>query len=133
MNTKIMDPHDLAFTISPSVSNIVLHSEESGPSWVEFIAWYQQDNKYEIVRITLQRSVGVRMCSVGGEAGTSGIGEVSNSLWLQQLNEHQHKYYPDYADNFKNVRHYYIVGHDESIEFLSEGFTWKTMKVLHNW
>lgn len=123
----------LPFTISPSVSNLVFHAEENGASWLEFVAWYQDQKKYEVVRFTIQRLIGAKMGSVGGEAGAGGIGEVKDSRWLEEINAYQRKHYPGYPDNFKHVHHYFVVGHDDKIEFLAEGFTYQTVKALPNW
>ena len=69
----------LPFTVSPSVSNIVVHTEETGECWVEFVAWYHAENKYEVVRLSLRRLIGMRVGSFGSEAGAVGIGEVRRS------------------------------------------------------
>jgi hypothetical protein len=133
MNTTTTDIQALPFTVSPSISNIFLNVGESLPGWVEFVAWYKPQKKYEVVRFAFQRLIGIRMCGMGGEAGATGIGEVKESRWLQEINALQLEHYPDCPDNFIHVRHYFIKGHDETIEFLSEGFTWETVKELPNW
>jgi len=123
---------DLPFTISPSVSNLTIHAEETGESWLEFVAWHPVQGKHAYVRFNLQRPIGIKMCGMGGE-GDTGIGEVTASKWLAEINELQREYYPNYADNFKNVRHYYVAGHDDRVEFLAEGFTWEVVEDLPNW
>ena len=73
------------------------------------------------------------MCGMGGEVGGDAIGEVTNSKWLAEINAEQLKYYPGYPDNFKNVRHFYLVGHDTNVEFLAVSFTWEIIQELPNW
>lgn len=124
---------DMQFTISPSVSNLTIHVEENGESWIEFVAWFPVEKKHARVRFTLQREIGIKMCGMGGEIGEHGIGEVTNSKWLAEINAQQLEHYPEYPDNFKNVRHFYLEGHDTSVEFLSEGFTWEIIEELPNW
>lgn len=144
MIKTVADIQALPFTISPSVSELRLHAAESEPCWIEFVAWYddeknyfkpwhKSEKKYEVVRFKLERMIGVRMCGMGGEAGATGIGVVEKSRWLKEINALQLETYPNHPDNFKDVRHYYIRGHDEAVEFLCEGFTWETVKELPNW
>ncbi len=65
------------------------------------------------------------MYSMGGEA-RNGIGVISKSTWLQELNKLQLKFYPKYPNNFKSVKHYYFRGHDVSVEVLAEDLTWES-------
>lgn len=124
---------DMPFTISPSVSNLTVHAHESRESWIDFVAWFPVEKKHAHVRFTLQRSVGVKMCGMGGEVGSDSFGEVVNSKWLAEINAQQLEYYPEYPDNFKEVRHFYIQGHDTAVEFLAEGFSWEIVEELPNW
>lgn len=124
---------DLPFTVSPSVSNLTVLAQETGKSWLEFVAWYPDESKYAHVRFNLQRLIGIKMCGMGGEGGDTGIGKVTTSKWLSEINALQREYYPSHSDNFKDVRHYYVAGHDERVEFLAEGFTWEIIEELPNW
>ena len=124
---------NLPFTVSPSVSNLILHTQEIGESWLEFVAWYPDEDKYAHVRLNFQRLIGIKMCGMGGEGNDTGIGEVLTSQWLAEINALQGKYYPGDADNFKDVKHFYVAGHDERVEFLAEGFTWEVVEELSNW
>ncbi len=113
---------------------MVLHDEESGDTYIEFVAWYKKQQKYEIVRITFDRCVGSRCYSMGGEGnGCRSIGRVRFSTWLKDLNTIQKKQYPSFPDNFKDVKHYYFTGHDCTVEILAEGFKYKTIQELENW
>jgi hypothetical protein len=67
------DINALPFTVSPSVSDLVFHAEGNGACWLEFVAWYQAEKKYEIVRFTIQRLIGASMGGVSGEAGAVGV------------------------------------------------------------
>lgn len=124
---------DMPFIISPSVSNLMIHAEENGESWIDFVAWFPVEKKHAHVRFTLQREVGIKMCGMGGEVGGESFGEVTNSKWLAEINAQQLELYPEYPDNFKNVRHFYLKGHDMSVEFLAEGFNWEIIEELPNW
>ena len=91
----------IPFEISPSVSNLVMHDEETGETYVEFIGWYEKRTKYEIIRFTFQRCVGTRCYSIGGDADyNNSIGKVKNSSWLKELNDLQMREHPESADNF---------------------------------
>ncbi len=54
-----------------------------------------------------------------------GIGMVKDSKWLTETNKQQIISYPNYPDNFKDMKHFYMRGHDCSVEVLAEGFNWK--------
>ena len=124
---------DMPFTISPSVSNLIVHAEENGESWLDFVAWFPAEKKHAHARFNLRQMIGIKMCGMGGEIGGDSFGEVMNSKWLAEINAQQLRYYPEYPDEFKGVRHFYIVGHDTSVEFLAEGFTWEIIEELPNW
>lgn len=112
------------FTISPSVSDLVLKAEENGDTYLEFEAWNQSDSTRGRVRIRFERCLGARMCCMSGEAGF-GIGILSSSKWLDELHQNQRKYYPEYSDNFKDIKHYYFRGHDSSVEVLAENVSFE--------
>lgn len=123
---------DIPFTVSPSVSSLVLHAEEDGETYLDLIAWYEKQEQYERVRIKFKRCVGARQYAMGGE-GKCGLGVLTKSNWLDELNKLQVELYPDYPDNFRNIRHYYFQGHDCSVEVLAEEVTYETINVLENW
>ena len=125
---------NLPFEISPSVSELMLHDEESGDTYIEFVAWYTNPTKYEVVRFTFKHCIGSRLYHMGGEGESNGsIGIVENSIWLKGVNTLQTERYPSSPDNFKHVKHYYFSGHDVSIEILAEGFEYESIRELENW
>jgi hypothetical protein len=136
--TKHMDKLNLPFEISPSVSGLVLHMQENDnskeDSYVEMNVVYfskinGEENRWERVKFTFDRFLSGRMYCMGGET-RYGIGVLHESLWLKELNDLQLRNYPNYPDNFKNVKHYYFRGHDVNIEVLAEGFKWATLLKL---
>ena len=52
---------------------------------------------------------------------------VDESDWLSQLVAAQTKRYPNHADNFSQMKHFYIGGSDTAVEIIAEGFDWATM------
>ena len=119
---------NLPFTISASVSGLILHSEEdTNHSYVEFEAYKADENTFGLIRFTFDRFLGGRLYSMGGEAG-AGIGQLSNSSWLKEINTQQKKWYPKFSNNFKDVKHYFFRGHDASIEVLAEGYSWEIVR-----
>lgn len=124
---------EMPFTISPSVSNLTIHAQESGDNWLDFVAWFPAEKKHAHVRFSLWRLIGIKLCGMGGEAGAEDMGEVVDSKWLAEINALQREYYPSYPDNFKNVRHFYVRGHDKCVEFLAEGFCWGVVEELPDW
>jgi len=123
-NATLKSFDGLPFTISASTSHLCLHAREIGTSSVEFIAWFRGENRHAAVRLEFSRCISARLLAIGGESG-QGMGEVLDSRWLAEANQYQRKYYPAHPDNFKDMRHYFLQGHDTSVEVLAEGFTWK--------
>ncbi len=110
---------ELPIKISPSVSGLILHVEEdTNDSYVEFEAFKEQDKTSGLVRFKFARFLSGRLYSRGGEAGY-GIGVIEKSLWLNELNQQQKKWYPTFSSNFKDVKHYYFRGHDALVEVLA--------------
>ncbi len=42
---------NLPFMISPSVSSIILHAEETGNSFMELTGWFTKENQYKRIKI----------------------------------------------------------------------------------
>jgi hypothetical protein len=72
------------------------------------------------------------MLCLGGEAG-HGIGIVHDSIWLAEINTLQKQLYPNSADEFAAVRHYYFASHDVNVEVLAEDIEWATLQQVHGW
>lgn len=122
----ITEDLNLPFEPSPSTPCMVLHTEENDDTYVEFLALFSgKTERNERVRITFKRCVMARMVCIADLPYGAGI--VKDSAWLAELNALQLKYYPDYPDNFKKIKHYYFFGHDVTVEVLAEGFTWESL------
>lgn len=116
------------FTISPSTSFLTLHKEEVGEDcWVEFDIFHPGGHETPRVRVTFKRCISARMLGMGGEAA-GGIGVLAHSHWLSELADLQRRYYPQYPDNFVNVRHFYFRGHDVTVEVLAEDCSWSFVR-----
>ena len=118
---------DLPFTVSPSTSYLQLHAFEVGATWIEFVAWFPEQNRHVPVKVEFRRDICSRMLGIGGES-SQGIGVLRSSAWLNELNELQRKSYQKFPDNFKDLRHYYFRGHDVTVEVLAEGFLWNEIE-----
>lgn len=113
----------LPFTISPSTSYLRLNANEAGKSSVEFMAWFQTENRHGTIRFEFIRCISARLLALGGEAG-HGIGVVLASKWLAETKQCQVAFFPASSDNLQDVKHYFLRGHDCSVEVLAEGYTW---------
>jgi hypothetical protein len=122
-----MTDANLPFTVSPSVSRLILHIEENGPSWVEFVGWYQSEARYEVIRVSFEGLIEVR------SGANLGIGEIVKSEWIQEAIQQQRTNYPMHSNLYDCIRHFYIGGHDIGFQFLAFGIQWETIRELPNW
>ncbi len=118
----------LPFTISPSTSYLRLCANEVGKDFVEFTGWFQTEDRHATIRFDFFRAISARLLAFSDEAG-QGIGVVRRSKWLPEANKYQKSFYPAHADNFKDMKHFFLRGHDCSVEVLAEGFTWSEVNV----
>ncbi|RQP23851.1 hypothetical protein DZC73_17205 [Albitalea terrae] len=103
-----------------------MDAREIGISSLEFIAWFQGENRRAAIRLEFFRCISARLLAIGGES-RQGMGEVKGSRWLAEANTYQMRHFPAYPDNFKDMKHFFFRGHDCSVEVLAEGFTWKEL------
>ena len=114
-NLELPDP-------SPSTSFVVLHIEEIGGNcYVEYDAWQGTER----VHLDFKRVIGARMDSYHSECGAAParIGEVIDSQWLARCVESQRLAYPRDPDTLAGIRHFFVKGHDVTVEVLAESVT----------
>lgn len=107
---------------SPSTPFVVLKAGEAGGDcFVEYQAW----GNAERVRLRFDRLIGARMdayCCEAARANLS-IGEILHSRWLAECAARQAKQHPDSPDTLDGIRHFFVKGHDTTVEVLAEDCT----------
>lgn len=109
----------LPFTLLPPPE-----CKRSREEFVEFTGWFQTENRHGTIRFEFFRCISARLLAFGGEADQG-----RRSKWLAETNKSQKAFFPTSPDNFKDVNHYLLRGHDCLVEVLAEGFTWSESDV----
>jgi hypothetical protein len=104
-------------TPSPSTPFLEVHASEIGQE--NFVKY--ESNKGICVRVRFKRLIGVRMDPYLAEAST-GAGQLVASKWLSACKDRQRARYPTSPNTLDEIRHFYFVGHDTTVEVLAEDF-----------
>jgi hypothetical protein len=121
---------DWPFRVSAATSFLELYIKENGSKkdYVEFLGWFQKENKEEGIRVTFERCIGGKMGSLAeSDIDTSvSIGEVIHSPWLEKIRKVQRERYGS-DQNFKDMHHYFFHGHDADVEIIAEKIHWEIL------